>query len=47
MAKERVDVLFVADNPFFHLHRTRLLDLAIKIRLPTMFCNRDHVLAAA
>jgi putative ABC transport system substrate-binding protein len=45
MAKERVDAVFVADNPFFLAHRTRLLDLATKSRLPTMFGNRDYVLA--
>jgi putative ABC transport system substrate-binding protein len=45
MAKERVDAVFVADNPFFHSHRKRLLDLALKSRLPTMFGNRDYVSA--
>ena len=45
MARERVDAVFVADNPFFLTHRTRLLDLATKSRLPTMFGNRDYVLA--
>ncbi|MBI4636811.1 MAG: ABC transporter substrate-binding protein [Candidatus Rokubacteria bacterium] len=45
MTRERVDAVFVADNPFFFTHRTRLLDLVTKSRLPTMFGNRDYVWA--
>jgi putative ABC transport system substrate-binding protein len=45
MIRERVDAVFVADNPFFLTHRMRLLDLATKSRLPTMFGNSDYVLA--
>jgi putative tryptophan/tyrosine transport system substrate-binding protein len=45
MAQERMDALFVGDNPFFLTYRTRLLELATKSRLPTMFGNRDYVSA--
>ena len=45
MPRERVDAVFVADNPFFLTYRTRLLELATKNRLPTMFGNRDYVRA--
>ena len=45
MGRERVNAVFVADNPFFLAHRTRLVDLATKSRLPTMFGNRDYVVA--
>jgi ABC-type uncharacterized transport system substrate-binding protein len=45
MAQEHIDALFVGDNPFFLTYRMRLLDLATKSRLPTMFGNRDYVAA--
>jgi putative ABC transport system substrate-binding protein len=45
MTRERIDAVFVADNPFFLAQRARLLDLAARNRLPTMFGNRDFVLA--
>ena len=44
MPRERIDAVFVADNPFFLAHRARLLNHATKRRLPTMFGNRDFVL---
>jgi putative ABC transport system substrate-binding protein len=45
MTKERVDAIFVADNPFFLAYRTHLAELAAKSRLPTMFGNGDYVRA--
>jgi len=45
MRRGRVDALFVGDDPVFFTHRTRLLDLAGKSRLPTMFGWRDFAAA--
>jgi putative ABC transport system substrate-binding protein len=45
IVRERIDAVFVADNPFFLTHRMRLIDLATKNRLATMFGNRDYVVA--
>ena len=45
MARGQVDALFVADDPMFVTSRTRLLELAAKSRLPTMFAHRDFVTA--
>ncbi len=43
MARAQVNALFVADDPMFVISRTRLLGLATKTRLPTMFAHRDFV----
>ena len=43
MARAQVDALFVADDPMFLTSRTRLLELAARSRLPTMFAHRDFV----
>jgi putative ABC transport system substrate-binding protein len=39
MAKAQVNALFVADDPMFLTSRTRLLELAAKSRLPTIFAH--------
>ena len=45
MTKGHVDALFVGDNPAFLIHRDRLVALATKHRLPTLFGHREFVLA--
>ncbi len=39
MVKAQVNALFVADDPMFLTSRTRLLELAAKSRLPTIFAH--------
>jgi putative tryptophan/tyrosine transport system substrate-binding protein len=43
MTKERVGSLLVVGDPVFFLHRTRLVDLAAKSRLPTTYSIREYV----
>ena len=43
MAKEPAGALLVAADSLFNLHRTRLADLAMRRRLPTMFGIRENV----
>ena len=43
MAKERAGALFVSGDGMFLLHRTRLVELAAKHRLPAMYGMREHV----
>ena len=43
MAKERAGALLVAADSLFNLHRTRLADLAMRRRLPTMFGIKENV----
>jgi len=43
MAKERVKAVLVLADPLFYLHRTRLADLALKNRLPSMHGFRESV----
>jgi ABC-type uncharacterized transport system substrate-binding protein len=43
MAKAQVGAVFVADDPMFLAARSRLLELAIRGRLPTMFAHREFV----
>ena len=43
MAKERVGALLVVSDSMFSLHRTRLLDLAARSRLPAAYGFRDLV----
>jgi putative tryptophan/tyrosine transport system substrate-binding protein len=45
MRKGHVGALFVGDNPVYLIHRGRLLALAAKHRLPTLFGHREFVLA--
>jgi len=43
MTKGHVGALFVGDNPVYVMHRDRLLALAAKHRLPTLFGHREFV----
>jgi putative ABC transport system substrate-binding protein len=43
MAKERVKAILVLPDALFFLHRTRLADLAVKNRLPSMHGLRENV----
>jgi putative ABC transport system substrate-binding protein len=43
VAKEHDGALFVAGDGMFLLHRTRLVELAAKHRLPAMYGMREHV----
>jgi putative ABC transport system substrate-binding protein len=43
MARERVGALFVVTDPTYIAHRARLVDLATRSRLPSMFTQRADV----
>ena len=43
MSRERVEALLVVPEALFILHRTKLADLALKHRLPTMHGVRENV----
>ena len=43
MSKERAGALFVLGDPMFITHRTRIVGLAAKSRLPAMYGNREFV----
>ncbi len=43
MTKGHVGALFVGDNAVYLIHRGRLLALAAKHRLPTLFGHREFV----
>jgi len=43
MARERADALLVTGTSTFLAHRTRLAELAVKGRLPTMYSFRENV----
>lgn len=43
MTKRHVGALFVGDNPVYVMHRDRLVALAVKHRLPTLFGHREFV----
>jgi len=43
MARERAEALLVAGGSTFLVHRTRLAELAVKARLPTMYSFRENV----
>src|SRR5262249_13221329 len=45
MAKDRVAALFVVTDTVFLLHRTRLVELAAKNRLPSMYGLSEYVAA--
>jgi ABC-type uncharacterized transport system substrate-binding protein len=42
-ATGRADALIVLQSAFMNTHRTRIVELAAKSRLPTMFAERTHV----
>ena len=42
-ATGRADALIVLQSAFMNTHRTRIVELAAKHRLPTMFAERTHV----
>ena len=42
MIRERSDALLVMSDSMFFAHRTRLADLAVKARLPTMFTTGEY-----
>jgi len=45
MTQARVEALFVAADPFWWLHRHRMIELAAQSRLPAIYANRDFVTA--
>jgi putative ABC transport system substrate-binding protein len=47
MARERVDALYVVENPALTIHIARILDLARRQRLPTMLAQSQYAEAGA
>src|SRR4030095_6789166 len=47
MARERVGALLVVTDPAFSAHRARLTDLAVKMRLLSIFTQGEDVQAGA
>jgi putative ABC transport system substrate-binding protein len=45
MVRERADALFVSNDPFFFLWREKIVALAARHRVPTIFTFRDYVVA--
>lgn len=43
--KGRAEALYVANDPLVDANRTRIITLALGARLPTMYGNREHVIA--
>jgi putative ABC transport system substrate-binding protein len=43
MVRERADALFVSNDPFFFLWREKIVALAARYRVPTIFTFRDYV----
>jgi putative tryptophan/tyrosine transport system substrate-binding protein len=43
MARERAEALLVGNDPTFLVHRAKIVELAVKGRLPTMFSWRENV----
>ena len=43
LARGRADALIVANNPTFLVHASKVAELAVKGRLPTMFSYRENV----
>jgi len=43
MAEKRAEALYVTESPVLAVHRTQILDLAAKSRLPTFFAGREGV----
>jgi putative tryptophan/tyrosine transport system substrate-binding protein len=44
--KNRADALMILASPFFYAHRTRLVELAAKYRLPTIYNQADWVVGS-
>jgi ABC-type uncharacterized transport system substrate-binding protein len=44
--KDRAEALVVLSSPFFFAHRTRLVELAAKYRLPTIYNQREFVVGS-
>ena len=44
--KSDAEALIVLGSPFFYVHRTRLVELAAKHRLPTIYAQREFVIGA-
>ena len=44
--KSHVEALIVLGSPFFFAHRTRLVELAARHRLPTMYSSREFVVGS-
>jgi putative ABC transport system substrate-binding protein len=44
--KDRADALLVMASPFFFAHRTRLVELAARHRLPAMYFQREFVIGS-
>jgi putative ABC transport system substrate-binding protein len=44
--KNDAEALIVLGSPFFYVHRTRLVELAAKHRLPTIYAQREFVIGA-
>jgi putative ABC transport system substrate-binding protein len=42
-ARDRADAMLVAAHPFFNVHRDRIVSLALRHRLPTLYEFRDFV----
>jgi putative ABC transport system substrate-binding protein len=43
MVRARSEALLIVPSPLFILHRTRLAELATKVRLPTMYGAKEYV----
>jgi putative ABC transport system substrate-binding protein len=43
MAKQRADAVTVTSNPFFFTERQRLVEVAGKSKLPTMYAESEYV----
>ncbi|MBI3066262.1 MAG: ABC transporter substrate-binding protein [Deltaproteobacteria bacterium] len=43
LIKQRADGLYVPGGPLMLAHRKRIVDLAVKSRLPSVYGNREHV----
>jgi putative ABC transport system substrate-binding protein len=46
MQKHRADALVVSSSPLFYVHRGRLVELAAKQRLPTIYHQSEFVVGA-
>src|SRR6266542_764121 len=46
MQKHRAEALIVSSSPFFYAHRTRLVELAAKHRLPTIYHQSEFVVGS-
>jgi putative ABC transport system substrate-binding protein len=46
MQQHRAEALIVSSSPFFYAHRTRLVELAAKHRLPTIYHQSEFVVGS-